>query len=55
MVSTFTLKYSSQQKGSTKWHEVKEGVGTFPGDLRRSQPKQVIQVSEAGEEESYSA
>lgn len=45
-VSIFTLKYSSQQtKGSTEWHKVKEGAGSFPGDLSCSQPVRVIQVS----------
>lgn len=48
MVSLFTLKYTSQQtKGSTKWHKVKKGTGSFPGDLRCSQPDRVIRVSKS--------
>lgn len=44
----FPLKYSSQQaKGSTKWHKVKKRSGSFPGDLRCSQPNRVIQVSKS--------
>lgn len=47
-LSFHTLKYSSQQtKGSTKWHKVKKGAGSFPGDLRCSQPDRVVRVSKS--------